>query len=750
MTPTPKNPTVEAFLGRFFTDPNRLRQESKPEIGIWVERIRRSDPQPTVLPCFRGGSTVDWYGLAFDDRQLTALGESLTAFVGPTYTTFRGEVARLDPTDPIDTAVRTLTDGRAFKFRGEDPKDIWRVLERMRRVWERRGARAQVTPRPVARLLRDFYMALRARDENAAGASLLILREGGHLDGVNHLYLQMQFLSAFHRWGEITGHPQLPDVLRLRRPMAVTEAILQAVYNLHLSRFEDPIDPRQAADAFRAEVLPRYPSLFGIRAGMRSGQAVKLFMLLAVTAVPANLALRDELLGIEGLDASDTAYLSQLAQLAGPTPQPVVITDHLAAGADAARVNDYDRAFALGRAAPPSVARARLLCECAFELGTLDARSQAIDAVRGLGEAERGEFLSRRMNQQLWDSLREVTGQGTGDAIHLPTLPGDWCAWVEHLDRHNGGEGSREIARRGASEWSVEEFARSGGAERFVRQLGGNRSQAAERALRESLPHLLAFFEGDSAWPNPHFRRVYRALIDLLFFSTEGGRADLTVFSDLLDGVLVHGVGAASDFVELVTFATELWTRVAAPTTVDWGIEVVDLLVAHPCPDPPSRVAFFQAMLDRLLGFARHVTQDQRFLLGLLAADLGVADTYKSYFQGETADHTAEGDDPLAAAGGLSVAAYTLTERAARQFQQALEARAPGVRVSLCHDTVASSRLKQLARQADLFVMTTSSAKHAATICIEANRPNDRPLLRPVGRGAASMLRAVREYLAEG
>jgi hypothetical protein len=749
MTPASTNPAVEAFLGRFFTDPNRLRQESKPEIGIWVERIRCGDPQPTVLPCFRGGTTVDWYGLAFDDRQLTALGENLTAFVGPTYTTFRGEVARLDPADPIDSAVRSVTGGRAFKFRGEDPKDIWRVLERMRRVWERRGTRSQATPRPVARVLRDFYMALRARDENAARSSLLLLREGGHLDGVNHLYLQVQFLSAFHRWNEITGHPQLPDLLRLRRPAAVTEAILQAVYNLHLVPFEDPADPRQAADAFRAEVLPRYPSLFVARAGMHSREAAKSFMLLAVTA-PQNLALRDELLGLSGLDASDVEYLNRLAQLAGPAPQPAVIQDHLVAGGDAARANDYDRAFALAKSAPPSVARARLLCECAFELGTLDARSQAIEAVSGLEDAERGEFFSRRVNQQLWDSLRQVTDPETGNATRLPALPGEWCGWLQHLDRHEGGEGSREIARRGASEWSVEEFARNDGAERFVRLLGGNRSQAAERALRESLPHLLAFFERDPSWPNPHFRGVYRSLIDLLFFSTEGGRADLTVFNDLLDGVLVHGIGAASDYVELVTYATELWTRVAAPTTADWGIEAADLLVAHPCPDPPARGAFFQSLLDRLVGFARHVTQDQRFLLGLLAADLGVTDTFKSYFQGAEADHPVEGDDPLAAAGGLSVAAYTLTERAARQFQQALEARAPGVRVSLCHDTVASNRLKQLARQADLFVMTTASATHAATICIEANRPSDRPLLRPAGRGAASMLRAVREHLAGG
>ena len=97
----------------------------------------------------------------------------------------------------------------------------------------------------------------------------------------------------------------------------------------------------------------------------------------------------------------------------------------------------------------------------------------------------------------------------------------------------------------------------------------------------------------------------------------------------------------------------------------------------------------------------------------------------------------------------LSIALYTLTERAARQVMNVLETAAPGVRVTLCHDLVATPRLKQLARQADLFVVATGSAKHAATICIDANRPPEKPTLRPTGRGAASMLTAIRKHLEE-
>jgi hypothetical protein len=60
--------------------------------------------------------------------------------------------------------------------------------------------------------------------------------------------------------------------------------------------------------------------------------------------------------------------------------------------------------------------------------------------------------------------------------------------------------------------------------------------------------------------------------------------------------------------------------------------------------------------------------------------------------------------DPLVELSRASVALYSLTESALRQVKRILEDRYPGVKVSLNSDFVGTARLKQLARQADLFV----------------------------------------------
>ena len=83
----PTRPEIDEFLTAFFSVPNRLTAERDPRVRPWIERLTAAAPAATVLPCWRGRKLVDWYGIALDDRQFRALGEHLTAFIGPSYTT---------------------------------------------------------------------------------------------------------------------------------------------------------------------------------------------------------------------------------------------------------------------------------------------------------------------------------------------------------------------------------------------------------------------------------------------------------------------------------------------------------------------------------------------------------------------------------------------------------------------------------------------------------------------------------------
>ncbi len=749
MTPPTHAHDTGGFLSRFFGPPNQINEEKDPRLTPWIDRLRRAEPLPSVLPCFRGGQVVDWYGVAFDDRQWRSLGEDLTAFVGPTFTTFRGQRAALDDSDPIDAAVSALTGGLAYKFRGEPSaggaRAVWAALERLRGVWSRRPSGASTRSWAVGRILREFHMAVLAGSEDGARTQLDELRDHPQFDGLNWVYLSVQLLSAFGRWQDILRLPALADLLRLRRPAAVTEAIIGAVYHEELRRFEDEAAPHGALSHFRSSVLPRYAGLYVGRDAMRSPAARKSFMLLAAASRPPQPDVRDALLGAGGLGDEDAAYLALLAGLVPATPAPPP-SDPLAEARNKATRGDYDRALPLALAAPASLPRARLLCECALELGTLGSNRLAHEAVLGLGDADRATFLQGRVNRELWERLQPGQPEEAAAAPADP-LPGDLAEWLAHLDRHDGKRGSRELIREGAGQWDFAALlGQPDGAARLDARFRQGRSQEAERVLRDSLPHILAHMQQDPLWPNPALRGTYRFLTELLLVSTEGGLADFAVFNDLAEALLRLGGSRGEDYAELVGWGLDLWRAHIAPALLDWLVDFFELLTAFPCPDEGRRQDLCRIAIEGLQRFERRAGPEIRDVLRRLCADLGQAELYDLHLPAP-ATAQAEGEDPLAVLAGMTVAIYTLTESAARQAQSVLESRYPGVRVSRCHDQAASRRLIQLARQSDLFVVAIGSATHAATDCIQRSRPRELPTLRPTGKGSASILRAIREGL---
>jgi hypothetical protein len=94
---------------------------------------------------------------------------------------------------------------------------------------------------------------------------------------------------------------------------------------------------------------------------------------------------------------------------------------------------------------------------------------------------------------------------------------------------------------------------------------------------------------------------------------------------------------------------------------------------------------------------------------------------------------------------------YSLEESAAARARAALQVAYPGVRVALDSSHVATASLRRLAQTADHMVIATRAAKHAATLEIEyiLNTRRLTPVY-PAGKGATSILRALRVRLVDG
>ena len=182
------------------------------------------------------------------------------------------------------------------------------------------------------------------------------------------------------------------------------------------------------------------------------------------------------------------------------------------------------------------------------------------------------------------------------------------------------------------------------------------------------------------------------------------------------------------------------WEKSVAPSAAVWAGDMLEALIDQPCADPSSRLTVAANLVRRLAPYTDRIDagilESIRDLAGVLQLEHELpAPAQRAQTRGRSA------------LANLRIGLYSLTPGALTRAKDALEVRYEGVSVETRSDRVASDGLRHLARNADVMVVAWRSAAHAATDCISANRPTEMPTLRPAGKGSASILASVDEWV---
>jgi len=742
------------FLEQFFGDGNHLKLDaigsadgSARMLQPWLARLEQG--LPSVLP-YKHDQGTDWYGVAQSVRQLRSLREDLTAFVGPTWSTFRGQRSPLNLGDPVEASVQSFTGGLAFKFQGASDgngksHEIWKALELMRQVLDRRVAQTYETPRATGRVLRDFYMALQACDRPAAEHQLHYLKNHNRLDPQNLLFLKVRMLSDLKEWEELLALPELPDLLGTRRPYEVTQALIRAVYQHELYRFESTKAVQSAVTYFYESILSQYSSLYTARASSRQPETVKSFMLLAIGRKEPDAALQDELLSIPGLYPDDLAYLQQLADLrqkAIASP-PVVTTNPLKQAEEAGQRFNWDQVLNLAPQAPPSLQKARLLFEAFYELQTLDSQREALAAFQELTSSEQEILSQTRRGRNCLEQLQ-------GAESPAKEIPNNWVEWLQQLIQKPEWDLALDVARRGEQEWDISDLVTENGAIQQFRTLLETASgqSETEQTLANALPHLLGTFQNDEQYPRREFSSIYVFLLDLIAVTTSGGDPDLVLFNELANTLFSLGTNQEA-YKEILGFALDLWEQYSSPAKVDWILDFINILIIQPCLTGEIRSQIVFAVATTLRQYANRIDEIQWSLFSGLVQDLNLEASFPDLPPEQEiaggSDYQAE-INPLQKLKNKSILIYTLTEPVAQRAKAMLESACAGIKVHLSHAKGGNEQLKTWILNADLVVMVTASAKHAATYFIE-DHCSEGKLLRVNTKGSASLMREIQAFL---
>jgi hypothetical protein len=745
-----------SFEEHFFGPGNRLRWDAiasgrlpldtQRRLGPFLEEFRKNLPY-VLLPRVDQDGRVEWYVLCSSARACRLARDELRAFLGQSYSDFEGRPPDLDPTDPVDAAVLATYPGTAFKVEVPDRDLLEHARERLRllmQVRQERPTRTRSVPRAVGRILRDFEYALLAGDVVTASDLIKELRSAGHLDALNLLFLEVRRLAVGFEWRGILSLPGLDALLRIRRPRRVTEAIISAVFNTYLAEFVPDAQASAAIDRFRAEVAPRFSSLYWSKEGLRGLDVAVSFMVSAVASDPQRFAVAESILA----DATHIppVELNFINALAGLLRRPdsgrrVELSDAAAAFS----IGDLDSAFAIAVAQPASFRRTAILLRCAREIGTLEVAGVALEAARGISLDELPKLETSASLRSALEYLQELLATPVDGSQMADAVPRNWAEWLQRLNRDQSWSNAVAVAEAGAVEWSRDELRKDAVQVQLCADLLlAERSPGAQVALRNATPYLIEFVLTDE--PDARLMPLYDSLFLLLCVDADLSVAQVTQIARICAARLQIGLNA-SDYTATVRQLSDAIAAVETPAVLDVALEVFELLIVSACPNSTERFEFAVKLGNLMKRWFRRADQTQFLLFNSLALDVDAPTIAASREEVDKADDQSA---PLwTGLSGKAIALYSLQESALRRAASIIE-RLTGARVGRFSDHVGGSpALRSAAMTSDVFVLATSAAKHSATTFIQDRRPKDAVTLFARGQGSASLVQALRDHVLQ-
>jgi hypothetical protein len=296
-------------------------------------------------------------------------------------------------------------------------------------------------------------------------------------------------------------------------------------------------------------------------------------------------------------------------------------------------------------------------------------------------------------------------------------------------------------AETGAREWDFEAVVSDHSAvDDLARLLLEVTTVWGTAALRDSLPYLLEFCVQSGA--ERRLKPVYESLFLVIATDEQMSLPQVAALLAIVDVRLQLGV-SKSEYGDAIRQLALAIRAVNSPAIAEVALNAIEVLVNSMCPSESDRQAFAAEVASVFQRWHRRISQDQMMLLRLIGEEVGVPLELES----RASEQVVGGQSEWATLRGLRVAFYSLQESALRRAATVLTSLCPAVRVDTHQAHVGSQALKAASRNADIFVIATAAAKHAATTFIEANRPKHLTTLYARGQGGSSLLAALRDYV---
>ncbi|MBX9602408.1 MAG: hypothetical protein K2X35_15470 [Bryobacteraceae bacterium] len=753
-------PGDASWLERFFSGRNALKWENivagnaptswMENVVPWISAFTSTGGKsPIVLPVFGPDGPEQWYAMASNEAEANALSQELLAFVGPSYSDFRGQFLDPDPTDTTETALHERFGRFVFRlvpFNSEDSARIAGALQMYLGLLRRRPTVPDRTRRPFGKVRAEFDRALLVGNETDAVRLREELVESGRLDAEQEKYLDIRMLAGLGRQFQLAhDYPLVKSVLGLSLPAQTIADLVGALYSTYIADLEEGGDDDAVLSTFRKEIANNFGPLFLERKGVMRPSVLKAFMLYELVQAEPNTERCQAIVSVYPDDGGRALVERWAGRLSASHGSPR--TDLFDSARQALADEDYGLALQLSFDAFPNPWTYAALLRCAVEMDDVEVALKVLEMVDEAPETVRLKWSKRDLARL--QQLRRDTAVHPGVAVDQPSRTirpeADWLSWVAYVESGIHERPPLQVLEDVLPRWSVEAYASDPAACTDLAKRLGNAGGAAEQTFRDAFAPLVEFFVDRADRPVRAFAPIYAMLIRIMAWNGMVTANELELASAVVLA-LISLAPTREDYAEAVDAYAEILGANSAPGNIDWALNAAEMLAIHGSPDKESRLRFFMTVVDVARSGSHRLRPVQYEILTLLAKDYGCSGLLDSFPErGGAGEELAPRDD---FAGLIGI--YTLTEQAGQRARQFLRKMFPQAKVELNADHVATDKLRGLAANADIFVFAWKSSKHQAYFAAKEARGSRRTLL-PLGKGSASILDCIlREFETVG
>ena len=708
---------LDSLIADFYAPPNEIDLDALNDSAGDLVRVllsRFEEKRRTLLPAGVNGVTR-WYGFAPSGRDARLLLEEMRAWLGPP---LAGSVSVVGPlSDEVDRAAKKLTSGELLLradvvagWKREARENVRSLVD----LWAITPERSADMPRPVGRVLREFYESVSARDRASADSAIEEIRAGALLSATNVLFLRVELIGSLGNAAELRDDPTLRDVTLIHRPPKVTEHLVKAADDLFVAPHLDGGAEVRWGD-IAAQIEDTWPALISHTSQVLSVSGARCLALTEALTTHPRQVVYDTLSATWGDDPVVRA-MADAAQTEPASTGPTTAIDLYHRG-------EYDLLLDFAEAAEPDLDAAVAALHGALNLGDALSAARAIALVDRLGDDGRKALLAKAVERSFYQQLQE---RNAGN--NIPEGWRDWLTgeWPDRPDLLNAWSTNWDRQVLSSTEW---------GDALAVELLDALHDERRGRT-RNGLPALVGWLHApDGLQPGgvPLAVTIFEIML-----GSDPGRVERQAGLQLLDEILSAGC-SAKEYAAAIAALSDQVTRLG-PREVEWVTGVLDHLLFSASPDSSKRDELISEALKVAMSWYGRLESTDAVLLSRLFADTG-----HEYASPPIGDE--RGEPRRVERSFARVGIYSLSESAAQNAGRWITEEWPEVEVRLSHAHSNSSALEGFVRSSDVVLVQTSHAKHAATDAISAASADHSRLVLVNGRGATSLFRGLLNWV---